>query len=193
MKRRIALVSTNNVYSAPYLPLTVGSIWAYAKAKGSAADFAEPVWLYRKEPIDKAVARLGWPLPELAAFSDYIWNHEWNLALARVIKQLSPSTIILFGGIHVPDDPPETFFDDHPEIDFLIHGEGELAFARFLEEHAGNRDWSKVPGLSMRGLKTERKFASVEEMPSPYLDGTFDSIINESPNWQVLQETNRGC
>jgi len=195
-KRSLALVGVNGFYGENvYLPLAIGVLWATARHYPEITDeWSEPVFLYKKESIAKALAKLADPFPDLVAFSSYIWNWEWNCALARAIKEKSPATVTLFGGVHVPDHPSERFWTEHPEIDFLIHGEGEMSFTEFLKECAGSRDWSKVAGLSSRdGSSTERKLAPLDILRSPYLDGTFDRLLPLERRWQVLHETNRGC
>jgi len=195
MKRQLALVSVNNSYGENvYLPLTSGVLWAYARTDRCVTDeWNTPTFLYKKEPIDSAILKLGDPLPDVVGFSCYIWNWEWNRALARAVKQKKPKTYVIFGGVHVPDEPSDDWFLDHPEVDFLIHGEGEASFAAFLKEFANDRDWSRVPGLSIRGLRTTRKFPPLDDLRSPYLDGIFDHILFREKRWQVLHETNRGC
>lgn len=192
-RHRLALAQVNNAYGGNrHLPLSVGVLYAFARTRPIALEFEQPVFLYAKEAISKALSRLD-PLPDVMALSSYIWNWEWNRALARAIKEVSPTTSIVYGGVHIPDHPEDGWFARHPECDFLLHGEGELSFATFLEEYAGNRDWSKVPGLSTRGLHTERKFPAVEELRSPYLDGVFDHLVPHEESWVSLFETNRGC
>lgn len=193
-KLKLALSQTQGSYGEnTYAPLAVGCLWSYARTFPEIKEtWDDPIFLYKKEPIEDALQRIGEP-PEILAFSDYCWNHEWNKAAAIMMKTYNPKTTILFGGVHVPDKPTKEWWDKHWYVDFLIHGEGEQPFADFLREYAGNRDWSKVAGLSSREFQNERKFAPLEKLTSPYLDGTFDKLLPLEPRWQVLAETNRGC
>lgn len=196
MKRQLALVSVNNSYGENvYLPLTSGVLWAFARVDPSVGDdWNKPLFLYKKRPIAEAMAELGDPPPDLVAFSSYIWNWGWNLTLARALKQKNPKTKVIFGGVHVPDEPVDPWFSDHPEVDFLLHGEGEASFTAFLKEFAHGGNWEEVPGLTAPGgLRTSRHVHSLEDLRSPYLDGVFDEILPREKRWQVLQETNRGC
>ena len=195
MKNRLALVSVNNYYGENiYLPLTSGVLWAYARVDPSVTDdWSKPIFLYKKEPINEAIIRLGDPLPELVAFSSYIWNWEWNRALAKAVKQKSPTTRVVLGGVHVPDEPDDDWFSEYPEVDFVLHGEGECSFTCFLKEYTHDRDWTKVPGLSAMDIRTKRRLDPLDNLRSPYLDGVFNEILPLEKRWQVLQETNRGC
>lgn len=194
-KRKLALVQVQGAYGANvYLPLATGCLWAYARTFPEVRDeWDSPIFLYRKEVVDKALAKLGDPLPELVCFSNYIWNFEFNRALARAIIEKSPTTTIVYGGVHIPDHPTKEWWQEHTECDFGLHGEGEFAFTQFLIQYAHDRDWSKVPCLSTREFQNERKFPDIAELRSPYLDGVFDELYPQETRWQVLQETDRGC
>ena len=195
MRRRLALVSVNTYYGENvYLPLPSGLLWARACIDPCITDdWDQPIFLYKKEPIEDAILNLGDPLPDLVAFSSYIWNWEWNRALAKAVKLKSPGTRIVLGGVHVPDEPDDEWFFEHQEVDFLIHGEGEASFTAFLKEFANGRNWARVSGLSAPGFRTKRRFHLLDDLRSPYLDGVFDEILPREKRWQVLQETNRGC
>lgn len=194
LKRNLALTQFGNSYGGQQaLPLSVGCVYSYARSHyGIQQEYHSPIFLYKKESISKTLARLN-PIPDILACSTYIWNFLYTKALCKAVKEISPQTTVIYGGVHVPDHPEDRWFDEHSECDFLLHGEGELSFAVFLEEFAGTRDWSKVPGLSCRGLHTERKFPPVEDLRSPYLDGVFDGLLKEETCFTGLQETNRGC
>lgn len=193
-KLKLVLSQTQAAYGDNvYLPLAVGCLWAHARQFPEIREaWDKPIFLYKKEPLDKAMERIGDP-PDVAAFSCYIWNWEWNKAAAALIKTYNPKTTIVFGGVHIPDKSSEKWWREHNYVDFLIHGEGEQPFADFLREYVGNRDWSKVAGLTSREFQNERKFAPLEKLTSPYLDGTFDKLLPLERRFQTLQETNRGC
>src|SRR4051812_16782263 len=68
---------------------------------------------------------------DMVAFSCYIWNISPTLEVCRLIKGLNPSVKILLGGPEVSYE-----FDgviSRPEVDFIIAGEGEVAFEEFLD------------------------------------------------------------
>ena len=69
-------------------------------------------------------------------FSNYMWNSELSLALARRIKEYAADTIIVMGGPNYPvvESEQELFLRNHPEIDFHVKGEGEVAFANLMAE-----------------------------------------------------------
>lgn len=120
---------------------------------------------------------------------------------------LNKQTPLVFSGSKKNDsitDPSlartEVYLRDNPFIDIAVHGEGERPFSLLLQNVRG--DWEKIPSISYldknrRIIQTERmpRFKNLDEIPSPYLEGTFDRIISAYPGikWITVWETNRGC
>ncbi|MCG0277413.1 MAG: cobalamin-dependent protein, partial [Thermanaeromonas sp.] len=69
--------------------------------------------------------------PEVVAFSCYIWNIKPSLEVAAILKKVRPEILIVFGGPEVSFES-EAFLKANPQVDLIIRGEGELAWARFL-------------------------------------------------------------
>lgn len=86
-----------------------------------------------------------------------------------------------------------------PQIDYLLHGEGEVIFRRLLRSLIGLDNAADIPGISMRtenGILTNPEMISTEcDFPSPYTNGYFDSILAENPDtaFMAMLETSRGC
>ena len=129
-----------------------------------------------------------------------MWNIELSLRIARRLKQVRPSTRVVFGGPQVPDKP-EAFLRQHPFIDIVVHNEGERSFLQLLDRLPG-RNWEGLTGVSYLGADgtffkapgTER-VKDLVEVPSPFLNGMFDDLVAANPQekWIGLWETNRGC
>jgi anaerobic magnesium-protoporphyrin IX monomethyl ester cyclase len=67
---------------------------------------------------------------DVVAFSCYIWNITKTLEAAHLIKSKYPHIKILFGGPEVSYEWQEII--DHPAVDYIITGEGEIPFHEFL-------------------------------------------------------------
>ncbi len=63
----------------------------------------------------------------------------------KVVRQVKPNAKIVLGGPHVHLYPDETI--TRPEVDFLMQGEGEIAFADFLDKFHRPDLYSTVNGL----------------------------------------------
>src|ERR1041385_2383660 len=85
------------------------------------------------QTVDEMEAELRSEAADIVGFSTYIWNLPFVLELARRL----PGTIVL-GGPHVNDIGPE-FFDENPDVDFVVIGEGEETLKELLERLAGER------------------------------------------------------
>ena len=140
-------------------------------------------------------------------FSSYVWNEKINLKVAKHIKQISPNSLIVFGGPHVPkfDGDSERFLQDNPFIDIAVLGEGEVALAEILAAFAGSPRGERnmttldsVTGIvfssndaqSSRTAERQR-IRDICDLPSPYLTGEFEPWFQGFR--QAVLETNRGC
>ena len=136
--------------------------------------------------------------PCVIGFSCYLWNWQYNLHFAKLLKQKYPSAIIIFGGPQVPDND-NNFFKKYPFVDFCISKEGEIPFKNLLEAMVQNEELHKVPGIKSSTQSTTAtiniRVKNLEEIPSPYTSGVFDQLISENPHieWNAVLETNRGC
>lgn len=63
----------------------------------------------------------------------------------EVVRRQNPKATIVLGGPHVHLFPEETI--RQPNVDFLIQGEGEIAFVDFLDKLPTPDLWPTVPGI----------------------------------------------
>ena len=181
-----------------YLPYAVGLIAASAwKDETVKREYSFKGFIYRRDDVDKAVARLE--SPYLIGFSNYCWNAEYNRLFARKVKELYPDCIIVFGGHDIPDDPD--FLREFPFVDILMHGEGEYNFRALMRELVSG-DISSVNDITYKDsegsfIRTEKTAVphELDDFPSPYLEGWYDDIIKENPDiiFNAILETSRGC
>jgi radical SAM superfamily enzyme YgiQ (UPF0313 family) len=198
---KIGLVQINNSFSGQnYLPYSIALLQTYVqKFAPDPGRFSFLTPLYKRVRIADAVEALK--DADLVGFSTYVWNGRISLEIARRLKVLKPGIVIVFGGPHVPDQPEE-FLRAHPQIDLAVHNEGERTFLKLLEAWPDREAWSTLAGVSM--AKPDGSFVrnpnidrvrDLDEIPSPFLEGAFDSIMAANPgeSWIGLWETNRGC
>jgi len=131
-------------FNAYYLPYSAGVVWSYSLADPEIRErFEVTEWIWRREPVVETAERLA--KNDIVAFSTYVWNHRYNYEIARQIKQINPSVLIIMGGPEPAITDPN-FFRDNPFIDLVICYEGEITFKRLLKTYE-SRDWHSVPGL----------------------------------------------
>jgi len=143
--------------------------------------------------IDYIIAEIYKGKYDFVAFSTYIWNIGETLKICRGLKKVLPNLKIALGGPEVSYNPKEVL-EENPAVDFVISGEGELAFAQFYKSLLEERDMAQVKGLSFR--RDSDIIVNLEEdliddldiIPFPYgdsLDGLEHRIL--------YYESSRGC
>jgi radical SAM superfamily enzyme YgiQ (UPF0313 family) len=82
----------------------------------------------------------------------------------KLVKEANPKTIVVLGGPHVYLYPKETIELDG--IDYVIIGEGEYSFVKFLEYLEGKQEPSSVPGLVYQdnGKMIKNEPAAIKEV-----------------------------
>jgi hypothetical protein len=205
MKRQqVSLVQVNfqqgpKEFNSYYLPYTVGVLWAYAQQNNHVREHYElDQLIWRRDTVDKVADRLQGN--SVVAFSTYVWNKNYNYALALELKRRNPNIITVFGGPEIPITQAD-IFKRYEFMDYVVCGEGEHIFCNLLVALAHGQDTETVAGLLIndhgRVVKTEaaERISNLDELPSPYLLGLFDDIMAENPDveWNATIETNRGC
>lgn len=145
--------------------------------------------------------------PQMACFSNYSWNIELSYHYVKKIKEVSPNTIIVFGGPNYPVERSEqlAFLEKYPLIDFYVWLEGEKAFVSLCNEldkfdyDASLLKRRNVSIPSIHYLDGENfirsdnvdRLKDLSEIPSPYLSGMCDKFFDDV--LIPLIQTNRGC
>lgn len=180
-----------------YLPFAAGAVAAYSLADPKIKNEYEfKEFIFKRERLDAVVARLENPF--IVAFSNYIWNYEFNKALAERVKAAYPACITVFGGHSVSESGE--LLNEEQGADILMFGEGEEPFHRLLCALSAGEELSCVPNIAFRcdgkTVKTPREYYdNIDGYPSAMLSGVFDSILEANPDTDFLGvlETNRGC
>ena len=172
---------TSGPINEHYLPFSVGCIWSYANQfEDIKSNFklCDVIWRRDRQTnvLDKIID------PDIVGFSCYVWNHNWNLTLAKKIKNKYPNCLIVFGGPSVNEE-----WTNYKFIDVAMFGEGEVAWAELLRLYQDNKS---IPRYWNNPRQND-----IANFPSPYTTGFFDKIIEENPDvsWFMMLETNRGC
>ena len=172
----------NNRQVRAWMPYATARLWAYVD---SFTHISDNFQLKKIFPIRKPVERLVDQVedPTICGFSSYIWNFNYNIEVAKRIKQKWPNCKIVFGGPEVSVTTQSQYSD---LIDTTIEGEGELLFKRYLEDYLAGETKARY---------TKERIRDVTELVSPYTTKLFDNIIDENPGyfWNLIMETNRGC
>jgi len=202
-KIKVGLVQIGDEFGGQYyFPYSIGLLQAYAQAHlKKNEDFEFLPHIYKRSAIAEAIECLI--NADIIFFGTYLWNYRISLEIARGIKQRNDDCIIVFGGPQIPESPTgmEIFLKNYPFVNIACYSEGEIPFLKILE-NAKEQTWKNVPSIGFTGKdqcfiysKQAERILNLDTIPSPYLEGVFDSIMEANPNekWSALIETNRGC
>jgi len=115
-----------------------GDVRAYAEllaAKGaSPQEIAMTGALHELAPafITELADRLAAEQPEVVGFTTTFQQNTAALAVARLLKRLSPDTRIVFGGANCDGEMGAALHRTFPWVDFVVRGEGETALPALL-------------------------------------------------------------
>ena len=144
--------------------------------------------------------------PDVVALSHYCWNSEISSFVFRQAKKFSPEVVCVAGGPEFPlvESESNEFLQKRPEIDFFVFLEGEVSFAKLMEEIMRNRIIASVKSEPPAGVMSispltgrlvsggpREKLEDLDSIPSPYLTGLMDIWFNGL--YAPSIETSRGC
>lgn len=187
--------------SMPWVPYPYGALRAYCDGFESIAanyEWEEPEFIAR--PAQSFLE--GKDAPDIVCFSMYLWNEKLQNAIATLIREKYPETLIVFGGPSVPNSA--SCLNRGYSADLLVHGEGEMPFSEILLHRlAGSPDFSQIPNVTVLnpryGSVGFRSFEKrpIDHLPSPYLAGLFEGALNQKTYNGIkiiaLWERERGC
>ncbi len=119
------------------------------------------------------------------------------LEVAHIVKKELPECVIVLGGHHPTVMPEKVMKCKH--VDYIIRGEGELAFPVFLRALKKNENLEKVPGIVFRkndGTLFINSPAIVEDpdqFPIPALDMVKSTYYQRGKKPAIAVVCSRGC
>lgn len=194
MPRRIALVTFPVV---DQYPLASGYLHSYARTNDSVRQAFE--FSYFQETIatasyNRTLDRLRQLDAEIYCFSSYVWNMGLVRRLIDDLEKHDGVKKIFLGG-HQISGQISTYVKPHQDKIVVVNGPGEVPFRDALAALAEGRELSTVSGIScyVDGEMYEggmgAQLPSPDEIPSPFLEGLFDSFHHT----MTVFETTRGC
>ena len=178
-----------------HFPYSIASLISYVKTIPVIRDRCnfQPVFLTRDDVERDACQSFD---SDILLCSCYSWNWEITTILARRTKELNPGCVVIFGGPEVPDNA-KGFFGQHPYVDIIVHGEGELTLAELLGRIVERKPFDDVAGSEVRGRcnPARPRIEDLDIIPSPYSTGLMLDLVDTSKGHKYIAtwETNRGC
>jgi radical SAM superfamily enzyme YgiQ (UPF0313 family) len=104
-------------------------------------------------PIDTVLSFVKERSPHLVGVSLNCIQLEGGYSVIKAIRESSPGITVVVGGPH-PSGIKEQIFEECPEIDIVVVGEGEQSMLQLVGAIAGGGDLSDVKGIIYRKNKT---------------------------------------
>ncbi|MFE0459566.1 RiPP maturation radical SAM C-methyltransferase [Kitasatospora sp. NPDC058965] len=178
-----------------------------AEAPAHAPWLETTLWLHEHagEFIDQLAERIAAGEPDVVGFTTTFQTVTASLAVARRLKELSPRTVTVFGGANCEGTQGEALHRNFAFVDYVVRGEGELAFPallRAVQEETpdvsgiGGLCWRDRDGGSVYNGPTAKPFAT-DAMVMPHYDEYFERFAkSEARRWvepRLVIEGARGC
>ena len=182
---KILLTALNSKYI--HSNLAIRYLKAYTKDLNYDVNIREFSINDREERIVKEIIEEN---PDVVAFSTYIWNVEMIIKVATLIKIISPSIEIVYGGPEVSYDS-RVFLEENIG-EYVIEGEGEKTYREFVEYKLGLRKIEEIRGLHYKVEQSvhsnpSRPLMDMEDIVFPYEED------EDLKNKIVYYESSRGC
>ncbi|WP_242902308.1 RiPP maturation radical SAM C-methyltransferase [Actinomadura terrae] len=176
------------------------------RASGEQADLALCHRLHELAPafVAELAGRVAASSPDVVGFTSTFQQNAAALAAARQIKRLRPETATILGGASCDGPQGAALHRNFPFVDFVLRGEGETAFPRFLTALAGARDFAAIPGLVRRdgnGASIANAMSARPLSPSEIVAPDYDDYFRRYASsvarlWadpRLVLESSRGC
>lgn len=185
---KVLLTTLNSKFTHSSLALRY--LKMYGKKEGFDFDLME---FTINNSLDYILSEINAGKYDIVVFSCYIWNFEQTIKLIDNIKIISPNCKIIVGGPEVTYNP-DGVMAAHPNIDYIISGEGEIPVVQLIKAlNQGGDGLDQIRGLTYKvnheihSSGYAELVKSLDEIPFPYenLDGLENRIL--------YYESSRGC
>jgi ribosomal peptide maturation radical SAM protein 1 len=155
--------------------------------------------------IESCLAAVDWAHYRVVGFSSTFQQNVASLALARRIAERYPGVTIVFGGANMEGEMGQECARAFPFINYVVSGEGDLAFPALLRSLSTGAGPEQVSGVVVRrpnGLTAGRQadpFSNLDALPVPAYGPYFDRAIqlgllpHYKTVWTLPFESSRGC
>jgi len=123
--------------------------------------------------------------PKIIGISVYIWNAREVSDLIEILKKVSPNTVIVLGGPEAGYLPHRV---DFSKADYIISGEGEVAFYELCKEILSPRH-SREGGNPASPSFIKAPMPDLKAISLPYSVYSDEDVANRT----IYVEASRGC
>lgn len=154
--------------------------------------------------LDDLAVDIAATRPEVVGLTTTFQQNTASLGLARRIKALIPGVTIVLGGANCDGTQGAALHRNFPFVDYVVRGEGELAFPALLDVLRGAGDPAGVPGLCWRDATGTDRANPLSRVPLPtqrlrapeftsYFTRVEESVARHHLQPKLVLEGSRGC
>lgn len=100
--------------------------------------------------VEVTAAAIAAERPDICGFTTTFMQNVPSLAVARRVKELSPDTVIIFGGANCDGPMGAALHRNHPFVDYVVRGEGELVLPLLLDRIIAGAGGEDLDGICWR-------------------------------------------
>jgi len=163
----------------------------------------EQIRQYVQPFLQRCLDTIPWQSYDIVGFTSLFEQNLASLALARLIKQRYPETIIVFGGANCEAEMGLTLHRCFPFVDFVCAGEADESFPELVDRLRYHHAVDGLRGVVHRknGISVyagpARVMENLDPLPVPDYDDYFEQLgrspLRERVNPALLIESARGC
>lgn len=158
---------------------------------------------YAAEFVDLAAAEILAHQPEVVGFTSTFMQNVPSLAVAKRLKQMCPELVVVFGGANCDGPMGHALHRNHPFVDYVVRGEGELTFPELLTAIERGVAPAELPGVCWWDADRSaanpvgHRIVPPALIPMPDYDQWFavaeSSVTSEYLEPTLVLEGSRGC
>lgn len=160
--------------------------------------------------LDDCVSIVAGLRPRVIGFSVIFQQCTASLSMARLLKNVLPEALVVFGGAGCEGSMGREFISRFSFVDAVVLGEGETALPEIVQRAMYNETLGGIEGVLTRDYgKTDRGFSldrpimtliteNMDDLPSPVYDDYFRQLEESGITGgrlvrRIPFETSRGC
>jgi len=201
VNHRVLLVSppaevVRECYDAPNYP-AIGIAYVAGYLESHGIDVAVLDGKLARLTVDDAVQEITDSNPRVLGLSAMTHEIATAAKIAQAVRKACPDMIIVLGGFHGTFLPERTL-REFPVFDYIVVGEGELAFLDFVQAVFAGHDPSTIQGVASRTLTADGSIADIRLNGRAAVAENLDDL--GTPAWDLFPQaemypimTQRGC
>ena len=202
---KIAFLNLNHMTMGIHnnaVPLGIGLISIYLKKT-----IKQPLDIKMFNEGEKALDSFKSWVPDVLGISQFCWNSELNLYVAREVKKINPNCIIVAGGpnLGISTKWKTKFLKENNYVDICVSHDGEIPFTEIVKRtlsgeslnfikknpSAGTYSIDSEKGVLIESLEPSPRIDSLDVFGSIYVEGIFDEFLKSG--YHPFIQTHRGC